>query len=443
MSIHNNTTACDRLSIEPMLDKAPNSLRVCKAIPALPEETILQILQLVADDLLEGTPAHEWWNLPSEYAAFFKSASLVCRQWNGLVQNFKTTLCVPTSEGGHFQDVTPSTQDIVAVYRLWSSAKRCLEILQSLPEYLRASSSSSGAITSLSIDLGCWGSPDLQPFFNEDKISRLRLYGSQHNDLLVWSEASYLHSNANLKVLSLHELRVELNETYAKTPCRCQTVVLEDIALSLPADFVIIFSEANRLVFKQSNDTAMIGFEGLGLTKPSDKLEHLDITCASEYSYQFGGVKEQPDILYSPNLRFFKLHILDSTNRQVQQANDPVEQRNPIIPGREMIRLVELQITVDGDLVWQYRLLRLCASLTDPTFCPALKLLPILRFKPSHDRHNLYEDAKVSIRELCSVYFRDALAALQSRGIQVRAEEIEGTVWECAKMPEVNTNQIR
>lgn len=208
--------------------------------PTLPEEVILRIFRLAADDALKDIQAHEWWNLPLAYEVFFNTASLVSRRWYQLTRTFKSTLCVPASGPRSYAEdaVAP---DALGAFYAWQ-AKRS-KVLKIVPERFRACSLDASHITSLSVDLAFWTCPALKGFLESIacRASALHLYANASIYTLNWSAATCLHSNANLKKLSLQELRVDLDDAYTVIPCKRQTVVLDRVVFSLEADFPSIF----------------------------------------------------------------------------------------------------------------------------------------------------------------------------------------------------------
>lgn len=111
----------------------------------------------------------------------------------------------------------------------------------------------------------------------------------------------------------------------------------------------------------------------------------------------------------------------------------------PGIPGYRMPNLVKLAIEVDDDTHWHLGLVRTCADLCDPAFCPKLSTLPNLRMvSPGLDELNLSINAQLQVT--CGPPFRRALQELRARGIRFSPEEIEGTMWAHATSEEVMTS---
>lgn len=424
------------LRAESIIAASLRVLRKRRAIPGLPDEIVLQILQAAADILLVDTPRHEWWTIPPAYSAFFDAASLVCRKWNRLAWTFRTTLYCTTVE--YFQILGKGG----AASTAWLDRCKSLHIISmlgrpptsdlKLPKCVPACLSTSALnITSLSFDIALWEAPAFSLFFSSfvSRVYRLKVqgYGSRYGYVLTRSQVAVIRSNLNLKELALCSLHLELDDDYAKKPFLCETVILDDVQTCTytRVQFAAVFPKASRLILERSVCGAAIGYDSIQLTKTSDSLRHLEVYWDVHFPLHFKILKNKPGILRSPNLRTLCLRVRSHSN--YSQYHD-VSILPLVIPGYDMPSLTTLDIRVSEDGYWPSSLVELCKQLQDPTFLPRLETLPDLRVLPSYKRCDYDKLDAYAERSTISL----ALAAMKRRDIQISQEDLDKSIWRYA-----------
>lgn len=401
-------------------------------VTRLPDETIEQIFKIISDELLQETPVYQWWDLPEAHAAFFSSASLVCRRWHQLAQSFMIQVRVPRSACVQASNSYEADGEECQTQTLRSQCQYTAMAKSFHSQTAAPWSANFKHVRSLCIDVRYWNDSQLKPTFHliGTQAACLRLYGSAGgNDTLDWSSASYIHTNPNLKELSLQGIHIVIDEACASLPCLSQSVVLEAVSFAVEADFSSTFPEASRLVVNLMSHRRLIG-EPLQLFRPSSALEHLTLRCETEYWIKLNDQESgKKTVLNSVGLRTCDIEV-DAGHRS-HDVPDPLCTSAAILPGFDLPNLIKLEMVFKAPATLLVLLVCMLYDFKKPAFCPALRQIPSIKVKtaPGDDISSL----QVVLGNLLCEELEIVLQKLEARGLKAEPEELEGTVWAYSK----------
>lgn len=416
------------LELEPVLSTSLDRYRTRRRAPTLPDEIILQIFQLRADEAL----CHLHNPLYCvETICFFKNASLVCRRWYRLAGSFLP----PVTVSAHalfkvrphkpiFMRLSRCKNLILDDYGLDSAKPPYygLPKLQ-LPACALACATN---ITSLNIELSFYSHPGLKDFLQTiaTQVNHLSLYARGRAPPLDYLSMN-LHRNSNLEELVLDGIRLIHNESHAAEPLFCSHVVLEDVEVLGDVDIATVFPNTKRIsIYQRKLPSTIDNSHFLSLSKPSPQLIHLEIECTSVYPLQ-----GRLGILQSPKLRTLRIDIRKECRASYHQPAPP--SNAPVLPGYDMLNLATLDISVTPVGKWAFDMLTICQRLKDPRYCPRLASLPLLRIPSKTEETGQYLEAYLD--EKSTRCITETLAGLQTRALAVRSSaDLDSTIWQCA-----------
>lgn len=281
-----------------------------RTIPKLPEEVIIQIFQIIAEQELSYYDEYRWWYIPVEYSDFFKTASLVSRAWRRLSLEMLHTACISgtTLFAPRRWKQAGKSLSFIRNLHLYGGedvvGKKLSRIPKAIPEPLLAQSS---FITSLSFEAVLLRLPPVRALLSDiaSRVRRLHIYCPETSTRLsskafFWKEATWLFGNTNLQELVLDGIIVYGGETQELQPCSAQMVRLQHVIFEFidPAvDWIVLFPLAKQLFIERERP---LGRMGMALNSPSDRLEVLEISW--DFQGRHHPLEGFPGILYSPKL---------------------------------------------------------------------------------------------------------------------------------------------
>ncbi|KAK9897207.1 hypothetical protein P389DRAFT_54546, partial [Cystobasidium minutum MCA 4210] len=370
--------------------------------PRLPDEIILQILELLANHFLEqaeGYSFDRWWQVPDNYSAFFKSAGLVCKAWRDLTKEFQGPTQVPVirfispkawkSTSGH-----PVHIDKLHLIDADSFInKKRSRLPKALPDCLLVASR---FITSLSFEVALLRYPVLKAFLLDvaSRSQRLAIYCDTSEERLskkafFWSDLFCQDgTHPTLEELALIGLVVYGGATADIRPCNARVITLEDSTFNFNdrnLNWQVLFPRTSRLTIARY---CRYGALGISLTSPSSTLRSLDITWSKSYH----PLSQEANILDSPNLIDLTIVLVSGSAMFPWQEED-----SPMLrPFRNMPNIVDITVMGAAELLCINHLAVFCSEFISPTFCPNVRQVIL-----STERRNIRyaEEYGIVVRE--------------------------------------------